>query len=115
MAMGGVIYRDLIAPLRMKLIQSQTLLERQEKLATLGTLASGAIWLTVNGEERQRGDLAELIWRVPEVIAHLSALVALAPGDLIFTGTPAGVGPLVKGDVVRCGIDGLEPLEIELV
>lgn len=83
--------------------------------ATLGTLASGAIWLTVNGEERQRGDLAELIWRVPEVIAHLSALVALAPGDLIFTGTPAGVGPLVKGDVVRCGIDGLEPLEIELV
>lgn len=79
------------------------------------SLSSGAIWLSVNGVERQRGDLAEMIWRVPEVLAHLSELVVLAPGDLIYTGTPAGVGPLVKGDRVRCGIDGLEPLQIEVV
>ena len=75
---------------------------------------AGAIWLKVNEEERQRGDLVELIWRVPEVIAHLSGLVALAPGDLIFTGTPAGVGPLRPGDQVHCGIQGLEDLAFRL-
>ncbi len=75
----------------------------------------GAIWLSVNGAERQRGDLAEMIWSVPEVLAHISGYVALAPGDLIFTGTPAGVGPIVRGDRVRCGIDGLGELEIKIV
>ena len=77
--------------------------------------ASGAIWLSVNGVERQRGDLAQMTWTVPEVIAHISGFVTLAPGDLIFTGTPAGVGPIVRGDRVRCGIDGLGELEIVLV
>jgi len=76
---------------------------------------SGAIWLAVNGVEKQRGDLAQMIWSVAEVIAHLSGLFTLAPGDLIFTGTPAGVGPIVRGDRVRCGIDGLGELEIVLV
>jgi fumarylpyruvate hydrolase len=80
-----------------------------------GHRQSGAIWLSVNGVERQRGDLAQMIWQVPEVIAHISRYVALAPGDLIFTGTPAGVGPIVRGDHVRCGIDGLGELEIVLV
>jgi fumarylpyruvate hydrolase len=75
----------------------------------------GSIWLQVNGVERQRGDLGDLIWSVPEVLAHLSRFVALAPGDLIFTGTPAGVGPIVPGDRVHCGIDGLGELEIRLV
>lgn len=82
--------------------------------AALGHPAAGAIWLSVNGTERQRGDLAQMTWRVPEVIAHLSSYVALAPGDLIFTGTPSGVGPIVRGDRVRCGIDGLGELEIVL-
>lgn len=80
-----------------------------------GHLEAGAIWLSVNGQERQRGDLAQMTWRVPEVIAHISRFVALAPGDLIFTGTPSGVGAIVRGDRVRCGIDGLGELEIVLV
>lgn len=72
--------------------------------------AAGALWLTVDGVERQRGDLAHMIWSVPEVLANLSAFVALEPGDLIFTGTPAGVGPLLRGSQVRAGIDGLGEL-----
>ena len=83
--------------------------------AACGPLASGAIWLEVNGQVRQQGDLRDLIWSVPEVVAHLSTLFTLAPGDLIFTGTPAGVGALVRGDRVRCGIDGLGELELVIV
>jgi fumarylpyruvate hydrolase len=84
-------------------------------VALCGHLETGSIWLTVNGIEKQRGSLSQMIWSVPEVIAHISGFVALAPGDLIFTGTPAGVGPIVAGDRVRCGIDGLGELEIQLV
>ena len=83
--------------------------------ARLGHPASGAIWLSVNGVERQRGDLAQMTWNVAEVIAHLSSYVALAPGDIIFTGTPSGVGAIVRGDRVRCGIKGIGELEIVLV
>ena len=67
----------------------------------------GAITLTVNGETKQSGDLAELIWSVPEVISILSHSMELKAGDLIMTGTPAGVGPLVTGDVCVVSIDGL--------
>ncbi|HJW72378.1 MAG TPA: fumarylacetoacetate hydrolase family protein [Geothrix sp.] len=80
-----------------------------------GQFSSGAIWLSVGGSERQRGDLADMIWRVPEVISHLSGLVTLYPGDLIFTGTPAGVGALQRGDQVLCGIAGLGELRIRIV
>ncbi|WP_291271264.1 fumarylacetoacetate hydrolase family protein [Geothrix sp.] len=83
--------------------------------ARLGHPASGGIWLSVNGVERQRGDLAQMTWNVAEVIAHLSSYVALAPGDIIFTGTPSGVGAIVRGDRVRCGIEGIGELEIVLV
>jgi len=83
--------------------------------AALGHPASGAIWLSVNGVEKQRGDLSQMTWRVPEVIAHISTFVTLAPGDLIFTGTPSGVGAILPGDRVRCGIEGLGELEIVLV
>ena len=76
---------------------------------------AAAIWLSVNGTEKQRGDVAQMTWNVPEVIAHISSFVALAPGDLIFTGTPAGVGPIVRGDLIRCGIEGLGELEIRMV
>jgi len=77
--------------------------------------ASGRIWLAVNGEVRQDADLAELIWSIPEVIANLSTLFALAPGDLIFTGTPAGVGPLERGDVVTGGVEGLTTIAFRIV
>lgn len=67
----------------------------------------GAVWLDVDGIERQRGDLASLLWPVPALVAMLSRSVALRPGDLIFTGTPAGVGPLQPGDTVRAGVAGI--------
>ena len=73
-------------------------------LADIPSLTQGSIWLSVNGEQRQRADLADLVWSVSELIAHCSHSVRLAPGDLIYTGTPAGVGPLVPGDRVECGI-----------
>ena len=76
----------------------------------VGRLDKGRIWLKVNGELRQQGDLSELIWSVPEIIAELSTLFALAPGDLIYTGTPAGVGPVKPGDRLEGGVDGLETL-----
>jgi fumarylpyruvate hydrolase len=75
-----------------------------------GHLSTGRIWLKVNGELRQQADLAELIWSVPEVIAELSTFFELVPGDLIYTGTPAGVGPLKPGDRVEGGIDALDGL-----
>jgi fumarylpyruvate hydrolase len=74
--------------------------------------ATGAIGLSVDGETRQSGDLSMMIWSVPEIIATLSTYVELAPGDLIFTGTPAGVGPIRRGQSVRATIDGFEPLEV---
>jgi fumarylpyruvate hydrolase len=67
----------------------------------------GRITLSVNGAVRQDGDLAQMIWPVADAIAYLSTLVALAPGDLIFTGTPAGVGAIVRGDVVEGSIEGV--------
>jgi len=75
-----------------------------------GHLSKGRIWLKVNGETRQNADLEELIWNVPEIIAELSTLFELEPGDLIYTGTPAGVGALKAGDRVEGGIDGLDVL-----
>jgi fumarylpyruvate hydrolase len=72
----------------------------------VGHLSAGAIRLLVNEVIKQDADLADLIWSVPEVISILSTLWTLQPGDLIFTGTPAGVGPIVTGDVVRVEIEG---------
>lgn len=74
--------------------------------------ANGAITLTVNGVTKQTGDLADLIWSVPEVIAHLSKFYRLEPGDLIYTGTPAGVGPVVQGDVLVGKVAGLPDLTV---
>jgi fumarylpyruvate hydrolase len=78
--------------------------------ASLGHIETGKIWLTINGETRQQSDVAEMIWSVPAIIAELSTLFELKAGDLIYTGTPAGVGPLKPGDHMECGIDGLETL-----
>jgi fumarylpyruvate hydrolase len=80
--------------------------------ADCGHPTAGAIWLRVNGGERQRGDLSQMIWSVPEVIAELSTYVALRPGDLIFTGTPAGVGPVARGDRLLGGVDGVAELAL---
>jgi len=77
-----------------------------------GHVSSGRIALQVNGETRQQADISNLIWSVPEVIAHCSESVKLMPGDLIFTGTPAGVGTLNQGDRLVGSIDGLSDLEI---
>ncbi len=81
----------------------------------VGHPASGRIWLSVNGEIRQQGDLNELIWSVAEAIAELSTLFALSPGDLIFTGTPAGVGAVVAGDQITGGIDGIDEIKITII
>jgi fumarylpyruvate hydrolase len=73
------------------------------------------ITLSVNGTVRQRGDIGQMIWSVPEVIAQLSKQVTLGAGDLIYTGTPAGVGPVVPGDLIAAHIDGLPPLTVTIV
>ncbi|MDE2082477.1 MAG: fumarylacetoacetate hydrolase family protein [Burkholderiales bacterium] len=80
--------------------------------ARTGELLAGRISLAVNGSLKQQGDLRELIWSVNETIEQLSAAWDLAPGDLIFTGTPAGVGPVVPGDLMEGSIAGLGTLKV---
>ena len=80
----------------------------------IGHPREGKISLLVNGEIRQEADLKEMIWDVDEVIAELSTYYKLDPGDLIFTGTPAGVAAVVRGDSVNCTIDALEPLDFSI-
>ena len=82
--------------------------------SSTGELTSGAITVAVNGVIKQKGDLKELIWSVNETIEHLSAAWALQPGDLIFTGTPAGVGPVVRGDLMEGAIAGLGELKVRV-
>jgi fumarylpyruvate hydrolase len=81
------------------------------RAADIGPLSRGRIWLEVNGALRQEGDIGDMIWSVPEILKELSTWFALQPGDLVFTGTPAGVGRLVPGDRVRGGVDGVGILE----
>ena len=80
----------------------------------IGHPASGSIWLDVNGTRRQSADVAELIWPVPDVIAFLSELFVLEPGDLIYTGTPAGVGPLEPGDRIRGAVEGVDEISLTI-
>ena len=82
--------------------------------ARTGHPTQGRIWLRVNGTTRQEGDLAEMIWPVADIVATCSESVELRPGDLIFTGTPAGVGPLVAGDFVQGGVDGVGTVEFAI-
>ena len=81
----------------------------------IGHPSKGRIALTVNGVLKQQGDLEELIWNVQETIAYLSTLFCLQPGDLIFTGTPAGVGPVVRGDHMQASIEGIGTLHTDVV
>lgn len=83
-----------------------------ESAQTIGHPQKGAIWLKVNGAVRQQGDLNQMIWKVPEMISYLSGLFTLRAGDLIFSGTPAGVGPVVRGDRLAGGVDGVGTLDL---
>lgn len=84
-------------------------------VSRVGHIGQGAIWLKVNGAERQRSDVSQLIWSTAETIAHLSTLFELRPGDLIFTGTPEGVGPVVRGDLLTGSVEGLGELNVRVV
>ncbi|WCL53350.1 fumarylacetoacetate hydrolase family protein [Gimibacter soli] len=77
-------------------------------------IEQAALRLTVNGDVRQQGHVADMIWPVADIVAELSTYMALLPGDLIYTGTPAGVGPVARGDRVRAEIEGLEPLDFTI-
>lgn len=83
-------------------------------VSEVGHPAEGRIWLEVNGALRQEGNLNELIWPIADVIAYLSRFVTLAPGDLIYSGTPSGVAALLPGDRVRAGVDGVDSFELEI-
>lgn len=81
----------------------------------IGHPTQGAVWLEVNGERKQTGDLNQMIWKVPEMISYLSGLFTLMPGDVILSGTPAGVGPINRGDVLRGHVDGVGDIEVRVV
>jgi len=80
----------------------------------IGHPSAGRIHLEVNGEARQEGDLSDLVWPVPDLIADLSKFYHLVPGDLIYTGTPSGVGPIVAGDKLSGGIEGVANITLEI-
>ena len=84
-------------------------------VAEVGHPDAGALTLTVNGETRQQGDLNQMIWKVPEMIAHLSRYYTLAAGDVILTGTPSGVGPVARGDVMELTCVPFPPLRVDVV
>jgi fumarylpyruvate hydrolase len=77
--------------------------------------ARGAIWLDVNGQRKQTGDLSQMIWDVPHQIEFLSTLFELKAGDLIYSGTPSGVGAIRKGDIMTAHVDGVGDLEVKVV
>jgi len=83
--------------------------------AAFGDPSKGAISLAVNGAIRQSGTLEQMIWKVPEMIAYLSTWFTLAAGDVILTGTPAGVGPVARGDRLEARVAGLPPLDVRVV
>jgi 2-keto-4-pentenoate hydratase/2-oxohepta-3-ene-1,7-dioic acid hydratase in catechol pathway len=80
-----------------------------------GPITQGGIWLKVNGQTKQSSDLSNMIWNVAEQVSKLSQAFELAPGDIIYSGTPENVGPVVRGDVIDCHIDGLPGLSIRIV
>ncbi len=84
-------------------------------IAATGTLNAGRIWAEVNGELRQDGDLNQMIWKVPEMISYLSEYFELAAGDVILSGTPAGVGPVERGGRIEIGVEALGTMVVDVV
>ncbi len=84
------------------------------RIEETGVMATGHVRLQVNGETRQDADISLMIWTIDEIIAKLSQQHALTSGDIIMTGTPAGVGPVVTGDVLECSVDGLAPMQLRI-
>ncbi|HMO72624.1 MAG TPA: fumarylacetoacetate hydrolase family protein, partial [Paracoccaceae bacterium] len=84
-------------------------------VSEVGHPAAGLVQLIVNGQVRQSGDLNQMIWKVPEMISYLSDYFELAAGDVIMTGTPAGVGAVVVGDVMDCSVEGVGRLTVTVV
>ncbi len=82
--------------------------------ARASAMTAGAIWLEVAGARRQSSDISEMIWKVPEIVSELSRYVGLRCGDLIFTGTPEGVGPVARGDALLAHVDGLPELRVRI-
>jgi fumarylpyruvate hydrolase len=80
-----------------------------------GELHKGEVWLKVNGEVRQSGNLDQMIWKIPEMISYLSGLFELKPGDLIMSGTPSGVGPVQRGDELHGHVEGVGDLHLKVV
>jgi len=83
-------------------------------VSQIGHPTTGRIWLAVNGEVKQESDLSEMVWPVADIVRYVSQSVALKPGDIIFSGTPAGVGPLHPGDVVSGGVEGIAGFEFRV-
>ena len=95
-------------------VESSAVLSPLTRAAELGAIGTQRIHLEVNGETRQDATLEELIWKVDEIVMDLSKFYHLRPGDLIMTGTPAGVGPVVAGDKITGGVDGLDPIALTI-
>lgn len=96
-------------------VEQSAVLAPLTRAADFGALPAKRIHLAVNGEIKQDATLAEMVWSPAEVISHLSHYYHLTPGDIILTGTPAGVGAVVAGDRITGGIDGLAPIELTLI
>ena len=103
---------------------ARALAAQQDRAAPIGPLhpaqsvkdiEKAGIWLQVNGADKQRSDIGKLIWSIAETIAYLSKYFRLEAGDLIYTGTPEGVGPVVRGDRMVGGVDGLGTLSVQMV
>ncbi|MEO1138040.1 MAG: fumarylacetoacetate hydrolase family protein [Pseudomonadota bacterium] len=94
--------------------ENAAILAPLRRAADFGPVEDQAIWLDHNDTRAQAATLADMVWAVPEIIAHLSRFYRLMPGDVIMTGTPAGVGPVAPGSVLDGGVDGLEPVRLSI-
>ncbi|MBW8640085.1 fumarylacetoacetate hydrolase family protein [Hoeflea sp. WL0058] len=97
-----------------KAFENSAIISEITRAAEFGEIGPQRIWLKVGEETKQDQKLSDLVWSVPEVVSHLSGYYHLLPGDLIYTGTPSGVGPVQPGDVLTGGVDGLAPIELRI-
>lgn len=95
-------------------VENSAVFARLTKISDMAAIDNQRIHLSVNAEIRQDASLSEMIWKADEIVSHLSGFYHLRPGDLIMTGTPAGVGPVVAGDIIEGGIEGLDPIHLTI-